>query len=59
MAQVKITKIRSVIKRPKNQKLTMEALGLRKMGSTITVEHTPQIQGMITVVRHLVKIEEV
>ncbi|HCR48390.1 MAG TPA: 50S ribosomal protein L30, partial [Bacteroidetes bacterium] len=38
MAQVKITKIRSVIKRPKNQKLTMEALGLRKMGSTITVE---------------------
>jgi len=59
MAQVKITKIRSVIKRPKNQKLTMEALGLRKMGSTTVVEDTPQIRGMITVVRHLVKVEEV
>ncbi|MBN8588923.1 MAG: 50S ribosomal protein L30 [Rhodothermia bacterium] len=59
MAQVKITKIRSVIKRPKNQKLTMEALGLRKMGSSTVVENTPQIRGMITVVRHLIKVEEV
>lgn len=37
----------------------MEALGLRKMGSSTVVENTPQIRGMITVVRHLIKVEEV
>ncbi|TVQ80612.1 MAG: 50S ribosomal protein L30 [Flavobacteriales bacterium] len=59
MAKVKITKVRSTIKRPKRQKDTMIALGLNKMNSSVEVELTPQIQGMITKVNHLVTVEEV
>lgn len=59
MAKVKLTQIRSTIDRPKNQKLTMEALGLRRMNRSVVKEVTPQLQGMIRVVAHLIKVEEV
>jgi len=58
MAKVKITQIKSVIDRSKRQKLTMQALGLRKINRTVEHEATPQILGMIEKVRHLIKIEE-
>ena len=54
---IKITKIKSTIDRPKNQKLTMEALGLRKMHNSVEKEDNPQIRGMIEKVKHLVKVE--
>ncbi|MEL6627917.1 MAG: 50S ribosomal protein L30 [Bacteroidota bacterium] len=57
--KVKITQIRSVIGRPKDQKATMVALGLKKMNHTIEKECTPQILGMIKKVTHLVKLEEI
>ncbi|MEO1415429.1 MAG: 50S ribosomal protein L30 [Bacteroidota bacterium] len=57
--KVKITQIRSVIGRPKDQKATMVALGLKKMNQTIEKECTPQILGMIKKVTHLVKLEEI
>jgi len=59
MAKVKITQVRSVIKRSKRQKATMIALGLRKIGMQITKENSPQVQGMINKVNHLIKVEEV
>ncbi len=59
MAKIKITQIKSRIGSPKRQKLTLDALGLRKMHSSVENEATPQILGMITKVRHLVKVEEV
>jgi large subunit ribosomal protein L30 len=59
VAKVKITKVRSTIKRPKRQKDTMVALGLNKMNSFVEVELTPQIQGMINKVNHLIAVEEV
>jgi large subunit ribosomal protein L30 len=58
MANIKITQVRSVIKRPKDQKLTMVALGLRRMGMSNTVTDTPSVRGMIRKVDHLVKVEE-
>ncbi len=58
MKKVVVTKIRSTIKRPQSQKRTMEALGLRKIGQSREFELTPQIQGMINKVKHLVKVEE-
>jgi large subunit ribosomal protein L30 len=58
MKKVIVTKVRSVIKRPKDQKRTMEALGLRKIGQSREFELTPQIQGMINKVKHLIKVEE-
>ncbi len=59
MAKVKITQIRSTIKRPKNQKATILALGLGRINKSVEVEKTPQIQGMINKVGHLVKTEEI
>ncbi|HHJ50062.1 MAG TPA: 50S ribosomal protein L30 [Phaeodactylibacter sp.] len=58
MAKIKITQVRSTIDRPKDQKATMEALGLRKMNQTVEHEATPQILGMVAKVAHLVKVEE-
>ena len=56
MATIKIKQVKSNIKSPKDQKLTLEALGLRKLNSVVEHEATPQILGMVTKVRHLVKI---
>ena len=58
MAKVKVTQIKSGIDRPERQKRTLQALGLRKINATVEVEATPQIQGMIRKVNHLVKVEE-
>lgn len=58
MAQLTLTKIRSTIRLPQPQKRTMEALGLRRIGQSNTVNDTPQIRGMIDKVRHLIRIEE-
>lgn len=59
MAQIKITQVRSKIDRPKKQKATLEALGLRKMHQTVVKEATPQILGMVKKVSHLVNVEDV
>ena len=58
MAKVKITQVRSLIDRPKDQKLTIQALGLGKMNKSVEVEVTPQIKGMIKKVSHLVAVTE-
>jgi len=58
MAKVKITQRRSVINRPKNQKLTIKALGLGRINKSVEVEATPQIKGMIRKVNHLVSVTE-
>lgn len=59
MAKVKITQTRSRIGSTKRQKYTLDALGLKKMNRTVEHENTPQIQGMIKKVLHLIKVEEV
>lgn len=58
MAKFKITQIKSTIKRPKDQKATIVALGLGKINKSVVVEGTPQILGMVNKVSHLVKTEE-
>ncbi|MEO0896061.1 MAG: 50S ribosomal protein L30 [Bacteroidota bacterium] len=57
--KIKITQVKSVINRPKDQKATMVALGFKKMNQSLEKECTPQILGMIKKVSHLVKIEEI
>ncbi|MBR2265618.1 MAG: 50S ribosomal protein L30 [Paludibacteraceae bacterium] len=56
MAKIKIQQVRSTIKCPKVQKLTMEALGLHKMNAIVEHEATPAILGMVEKVKHLVKV---
>jgi len=58
MAKVKITQVKSLIDRPRRQKDTIKALGLKKMNDSVVKEVTPQIQGMINKVAHLVEVEE-
>ena len=53
MAKVKVTQIKSIIDRPKRQKDTMVALGLRRINHSVIKEVTPQIMGMIAKVAHL------
>ncbi|HMP32683.1 MAG TPA: 50S ribosomal protein L30 [Saprospiraceae bacterium] len=56
MSKIVITQVRSVIDRPKRQKDTVKALGLRKIGQTVEKEATPQILGMVAKVNHLVSV---
>ncbi|MEE9363247.1 MAG: 50S ribosomal protein L30 [Cellulophaga sp.] len=58
MAKIKVKQIKSGIKRAKNQKRTLEALGLRKIGQVVEHEATPSILGMVSTVKHLVSSEE-
>ena len=59
MAKIKVKQVRSSIKRLQNQKRTLEALGLRRIGQVVEHENTPSILGMIEKVKHLVAVEEV
>jgi len=59
MGKVLITQIRSTIKRPDNQKKTIEALGLGKINRSVEKELSPSIEGMIKTVNHLVEVKEV
>ena len=58
MAKVKVTQLRSTIKRPADQKATIIALGLGKINRSVEHTLTPQIQGMIKKVSHLVEVTE-
>ncbi|HET8886521.1 MAG TPA: 50S ribosomal protein L30 [Salinimicrobium sp.] len=58
MGKIRVTKVKSAIKRPQNQKRTLEALGLKKIGQVVEHENTPNILGMINKVNHLVSVEE-
>ena len=58
MAKIKITKRKSAINRTKRQKLTLVALGLKKIGQTVEHDATPNILGMVRKVNHLVSVEE-
>jgi large subunit ribosomal protein L30 len=59
MTKIKVTQVKSSIKRMQSQKRTLEALGLRGIGKQVIHENTPNIIGMINKVKHLVKTTEV
>jgi large subunit ribosomal protein L30 len=57
--KLRVKQVRSSIKRPKRQKETLRALGLRKIGSWRIHEDKPEIRGMIRRVNHLIETEPV
>lgn len=59
MAKVKVTLTKSLIGKKPDQKATVKALGLNKLGSTVEHDLTPQIRGMIDKINFMVKVEEV
>ncbi|MCC7025207.1 MAG: 50S ribosomal protein L30 [Thermomicrobiales bacterium] len=56
---LRITLVRSTIGRPADQERTVASLGLRRLHATVERPDTPSIRGMVTKIRHLVKVEEV
>lgn len=56
---LRITLVRSTIGRPADQGRTVASLGLRRLHSTVERPDNPSIRGMVTKVRHLVKVEEI
>ncbi len=59
MKKLKITLTRSLIGYKEDQRATVRALGLGKIGTSVVQEDNPTIRGMIHKVEHLVKVEEV
>ncbi len=59
MKKLKITLVKSTSGRLVKQQRTVQALGLKKINSTVVKDDNPAIRGMIFVVKHLVTVEEV
>ncbi len=59
MAKLKIKYKKSAIGYAQDQKDTIAALGLTKLGSEVIHDDTPSIRGMVNKVRHLVEVEEI
>lgn len=58
MPKIKVTQVKSSIKKMRSQKRNLESLGLNGIGKEVTHDATPNILGMIDKVKHLVKITE-
>ncbi|WP_103327538.1 50S ribosomal protein L30 [Bacteroidetes bacterium endosymbiont of Geopemphigus sp.] len=58
-AKINIRQLKSIIKCPRKQKLTLKALGLRRINHQVEHIPTPQILGMIRKIKHLVQVEEI
>jgi large subunit ribosomal protein L30 len=54
--KLRVTYVKSAIGYPRDQKLTVQALGLKKLNQTVEHGDTPQVRGMIKKVRHLVTV---
>ncbi len=57
MAQLKIVLKRSLIGYERSQRLTADALGLGKVGSSVTQADSPSIRGMLHKLAHVVSVE--
>jgi large subunit ribosomal protein L30 len=58
LAKIKVTLVKSAIGQKQDQKLTLRALGLRRMNHSVVHDDGEAIRGMIHKVRHLVRLEE-
>ena len=56
---LKVTLKKGLVGRPEDQRGTVRALGLKRIGQTVEKEDRPEIRGMIFKVKHLVEVEEV
>ncbi|HBT85121.1 MAG: 50S ribosomal protein L30 [Fermentimonas sp.] len=58
MATIKIKQTKSRIGAPKDQKRTLDSLGLTKMNRVVEHEDNSSIRGLISKVQHLVTVIE-
>jgi large subunit ribosomal protein L30 len=57
--ELKITQVKSEIGYDQKQKLTIKALGIKKLYQSVICEDTPPVRGMIEKVKHLLRVEEI
>jgi large subunit ribosomal protein L30 len=57
--KLKLTQVRSMIDRSKDQKATVRALGLRRVRHSVVKDDRPEIRGMVAKVSHIVSLEEI
>ncbi|MGD9736922.1 MAG: 50S ribosomal protein L30 [Solirubrobacterales bacterium] len=57
MSAVKISQVRSTNGTDPKQKATLRALGLGRIGSSVERQDSPQLQGQLRVVSHLIEVE--
>jgi large subunit ribosomal protein L30 len=57
--KIRIRLVRSTIGTLPKQRATVRSLGLRKIGSSVEQEASPEILGMVKAVSHLVSVEDV
>lgn len=59
MARLKVQQTRSRIGCKQNQRDTLRALGLKRIGDVVVKEDRPEIRGMLRAVRHMIVVQEV
>ena len=59
MAKIRVTLEKSTIGRLDSHIATVKALGLNKIRSSVELEATPTIAGMVDKVKYLLKVEEI
>ena len=59
MPKLKVTQLRSTVGKPRRQRDTVRALGLRRIRHSVVKDDRPEIRGMLARVSHLVGVEEV
>ncbi len=57
--QLKVTQVKSLIGRPEKQREILRGLGLKRPNTSVVLNDTPEIRGMIHKVIHLVSFEEI
>ncbi len=57
MSKLKLTQIRSQIGQSESHRGTLRALGLGRIGKTNEIQESPQLDGMLRKVAHLVRVE--
>lgn len=55
---VRVTLVKSPIGYEKSQGETARALGLRKLNTTVELQDSPSVRGMINKISHLLRVEE-
>lgn len=58
MAQLTVTLIKSGIGKPQKHRQILLGLGLRKLNKSVVLGNTPEIQGMIRKIAHMVRVSE-
>ena len=56
--KLKVTQVKSSIGTPEDQKRTVRALGLKRIGHSVDHDDTPAVRGMLFKVKHLVEVDE-